>query len=267
MKLITKLFVLSVLSACADGALSGVALAPVPNAVPVKINCNVTQSTSGAVVTCPDGSSVSLANGVDGVQGQTGSQGITGQTGSNGTNGTNGTNGSNGHSSAFGQVAADSATCSNGGTIITMGLDVNDDTILEASEVTQTATLCNGTNATGQAGIDGTNGSNGGTITFDLVQAIEPCGAASSPWKETLLGLEGGQLLSDFSETASGQNTRLSFIPNGSYVDTDSSGCNFTVSGDGSTNSQISWGAGSNAYSTWPSGGFNWTAATGWVKQ
>ena len=73
--------------------------------------------------------------------------------------------------------------------------------------------------------------------------------------------------MSDFSETASGQNTRLAFIPNGTYQDTDESGCQFTVAGDNLTYSSISWGAGSNSYSTWPAGGFNWTAATGWVAQ
>lgn len=237
-------------------------------------NCTVSKTGDVATISCPDGTSTTItdgsdgSNGAQGVAGTNGTNGSNGTDGANGADGTNGTNGSNGLSAAFGETPANAATCPNGGTVITMGLDANGDGILEASEVTQSAILCNGINGNnGEAGLNGTNGSNGGTVTFNLVQAIEPCGAASSPWKEVLLGLQGGQILSDFSETSSGQNTRLSFIPNGSYIDTDESGCDFTVSGDGVTNSQISWGAGSNAYSTWPAGGFDWTMATGWVAQ
>lgn len=173
-------------------------------------------------------------------------------------NGIDGTNGSNGTSTSFSIVADNGVNCTNG------GYDV---TFTDASG-SQTEYLCNGANGSnGQAGLDGTNGSNGGTVTFDLVQAIEPCGAASSPWKEVLLGLQGGQILSAFSETESGQDTRLSFIPNGTYEDTDESGCNFTVAGDGATWSSISWAAGTNQYSTWPAGGFDWAANTGWIAQ
>lgn len=181
-----------------------------------------------------------------------------GANGNDGTNGTNGTDGSDGTSTTFSIVADSGANCTNGGFDLT----------LTDGSHSQTEYVCNGVNGSnGQAGLNGTNGSNGGTVTFNLVQVVEPCGAASSPWKEVLLGLQGGQILADFSETSGGQNTRLSFIPNGSYGDTDESGCSFTVSGDGVTNSQITWGAGSNSYSTWSAGGFDWTAATGWVAQ
>ena len=79
------------------------------------------------------------------------------------------------------------------------------------------------------------------------------------------MGLQGGRVPGNFSESASGTNTRFAFIPNGSYVDTDESGCNFTVTGDGSTTSTISWSAGSNSYATWSADGYSWTPATGWV--
>jgi hypothetical protein len=178
--------------------------------------------------------------------------------GSNGSNGTNGTNGTDGTNTTFNIVPDNGTNCTNGGFDLT----------LTDSTQSQTTYICNGVNGSnGVAGLDGTNGSNGGTVTLNLVQVIEPCGAASSPWKEVLLGLQGGQILSDFSETTGGQDTRLSFIPNGSYQDTDESGCTFTVTGDGLTNSQISWSAGSNQYSTWSAGGFDWTANTGWVAQ
>lgn len=206
-----------------------------------------------------------VCNGIDGTNGTNGSNGSSGVNGTNGTDGTNGvdgtngTNGLNGTSTTFSIVPDSGANCTNGGFDITV------------TDVSHSSTqyVCNGTNGTngsnGQAGTNGVNGSNGGTVSFSLVQAIMPCGSASSPWKEVLLGLQGGQLLSSFSENAGGQNTRLSFIPNGSYIDTDSSGCNFSVSGNGSTTSQISWGSGSNAYSSWAAGGYSWTPAGGWV--
>lgn len=127
-----------------------------------------------------------------------------------------------------------------------------------------TSLVLNGTNT---VSTNNTTGTNGGTVTFNLVQVIQPCSAASSPYKETLLGLQGGQLLAAFSDDSSGDNTRLAFIPNGSFIDTDSSGCNFTVTGDGSTYSNIRWNAGSNSYTTWLAGGYNWTLSTGWVAQ
>jgi hypothetical protein len=205
--------------------------------------------------------------GPTGPQGEPGvGIGIQGDPGTNGTNGTNGANGTNGYSSLTSLIAATVLQCPNGGVTILTGLDLDRDSNLSGLEVTSSATVCNGANgASGQAGTNGTNGANGGTISFSLVQAIMPCGSSSSPWKEVLLGLQGGQLLSSFSENANGLNTRFSFIPNGTYQDTDSSGCNFTVTGDGSTVSDIGWGAGSNGYGSWISGGYHWTQSTGWV--
>lgn len=200
-----------------------------------------------------------VCNGTNGTNGANGSNGTNGSNGVNGVNGSNGSNGADGISSTFSVVADSGAHCSNGGYDITL-------TDVYHSE---TDYVCNGTNGSngqnGQAGTNGTNGANGGTISFNLVQAIMPCGAASSPWKEVLLGLQGGQLLSSFSESASGTNTRFSFIPNGTYSDTDSSGCQFTVTGDGSTVSDIHWNAGSNGYSSWAAAGYHWTQALGWV--
>ena len=247
-----------------------------------------------------------LCNGVQGIQGIQGATGATcatgatGATGAAGHNGTNGTNGTNGISSTFGITADNGTNCPTGGFDVTF----TDSTHSVTKYICNGAAGHNGTNGTngtnghdgatgatgatgaqGVAGRDGTNGTNGnngnsgtngtngtngvngGTVSFNLVQAIMPCGANSSPWKEVLLGLQGGQILSSFSETASGQNTRFSFIPNGTYQDTDSSGCQFTVTGNGSTTSAIYWSAGSNGYGSWSAGGFNWTSANGWVAQ
>lgn len=213
--------------------------------------------------------------GATGSNGSNGATGATGSTGNNGTNGSNGSNGSNGTDGATGNNGSNGTDGSNTTFSIVTDAGVNCpnggfDVTLTDSSHSETEYVCNGVNGTnglnGNAGTNGTNGSNGGTVSFNLVQAIEPCGANSSPWKEVILGLVGGQLLSSFSDNSSGSNTRFSFIPNGSYVDTDSSGCNFTVAGDGLTTSSISWGAGSNSYSTWSAGGYSWTPAGGWIS-
>jgi hypothetical protein len=113
------------------------------------------------------------------------------------------------------------------------------------------ATGANGTNgATGATGATGAAGQNAPTA-LALEQFIAPCTNASSPWKEQLLCYNNGLLMADFSATMSGDETRLSFIPAGSYEDTDDSGCNFSVSVDSAGDSIVIWGAGSNQYATW----------------
>jgi hypothetical protein len=80
---------------------------------------------------------------------------------------------------------------------------------------------------------------------------IAPCGVSSSPYKELLLCLVNGDVMGSFSDSASGLNTRLALLSAGSYVDTDDSGCQFTVSIDNSGNTTVSWNQGSNQYSSW----------------
>lgn len=187
-----------------------------------------------------------VCNGSTGLQGVAGNNGTNGSNGANGATGATGSQGSAGINTTFSVSSSSLASCPTGGV---------DLTLTDATH-TDTEHLCNGLNgASGQAGTNGTNGANGGTVSFNLVQAIEPCGATSSPWKEVILGLQGGQLLSSFSDSASGSNTRFAFIPNGSYTDTDSSGCSFSVTGNGVSTSDISWSG----------GGYSWTPATGWV--
>lgn len=86
---------------------------------------------------------------------------------------------------------------------------------------------------------------------YSLVKEIQPCGPGSSPWKEVILCMAGGDLLASFSDNASGTNTRLSNIPQGNYIDTDASSCNFSVSIDANNNSTVTWNAGSNQYGSW----------------
>ncbi len=67
-----------------------------------------------------------------------------GKDGANGTNGTNGSNGANGHKSLVSQsvLAAGNTQCFKGGLKIETGVDANDDSTLQATEVSQTTYQC-----------------------------------------------------------------------------------------------------------------------------
>jgi hypothetical protein len=218
----------------------------------------------------------------------------------NGINGNNGSNGNNGHSTLISttRVSVDLNACSSGsGLQVNVGLDENDDHVLDASEITNPQVLCDGANgAVGTAGPAGSNGFNmvfetaiataiacpagGSTVLMSLdtdfsssvtpsdqniqsmtlcngqngqngqnapataytpVEPILACGNTVS-YKEVLLRLSNGQVLGSFSNNVGGDMTRLSFLPDGTFMNTDNSGCTFSLatSGDGSTRS-ISW--------------------------
>lgn len=161
--------------------------------------------------------------------------------------------GPNGHNSLIKMVANNTA-CSNGGSLLLTGVDLNDDGILSASEVQQSANVCNGLN-----GIDGAN------PVLAPVIAITPCGPNSSSYKEVLLGLFGGGVFAEFTGDDSHANTvRNTLIPDGSYYNTDSSQCNFSVSTSGSGRT-VSWnGSSHNSSGTYNAGSavFNSSANT-----
>lgn len=221
----------------------------------------------------------------------------------NGTDGVNGTNGSNGHSALVSVSPADATACSNGGSILNAGTDTNDNALLDPMEITSVAFVCNGQNgavgatgstgsqgqqgvagqtgatgATGSTGNNGTNGTNGVNGTngtngtnavlpqYMPVIAITPCGANSSSYKEVLLGLQGGSILSEFTGNASNAATvRNTLVPDGSYYDTDDSECNFSVSTTSNGNRTVSWnGTAANQSGTpYHAGSASYTASTG----
>jgi len=180
----------------------------------------------------------------------------------NGNNGSNGTNGQNGDSFQVTQIAATVAQCTTGGVVYSTTEKDGNGNVLSTSQ----AVVCNGlvgqTGATGNTGATGATGQTGATgaagqnapAMLGVEKFIAPCGTASSPWKEQLVCFSNGTLLADFSATMSGDETRLSFIPAGSYEDTDASGCNFSVAIDSHGNSTVSYAAGSNQYATWVAG-------------
>lgn len=174
----------------------------------------------------------------DGAKGETGATGATGEAGAAGAAGSAG---SNGYNMVFQATAASPAQCSAGGSVVVMALDTNRNNQYDPSDSSaSTITLCNGVNGT-----NGTNGSNGADAVlpaYTPVAPIYPCGKTVA-YKEVLLRLQNGEILSSFSDNAAGSMTRLTFLPDGTYLDTDNSSCQFsiTTSSDQKTRS-ISWG-------------------------
>jgi hypothetical protein len=147
-------------------------------------------------------------------------------------NGLNGTDGLNGHNALVGAVSlsVSDPTCSNGGTLFLAGTDLNDDGVLQVGETSASFKVCNGV-----------NGTNATVSPLTPTVAIAPCGKNSSPYKEVLLGMYDGSILASFSDDANGKNTRLVLITDGSFQDTDQSGCVFYVS-SGTNARTLAWG-------------------------
>src|ERR1035437_3524356 len=81
----------------------------------------------------------------NGAAGASGSSGATGSTGSTGATGSAGASGSNGLNTLVSMSAeAAGAHCSNGGQKVEAGLDSNANGVLDASEISSTACVCNG---------------------------------------------------------------------------------------------------------------------------
>jgi hypothetical protein len=141
--------------------------------------------------------------------------------------------------------SADSSQCANGGSLIEIFIDGNvDGALSEGEDVVSSKAICNG--AAGQDGQNGQNGSNGSNgqdapiSPFHIADALFPCGSTSN-FKEVLLRLENGEVLASFSDNASGHMTRLVLIPNGTYANTDSSGCIFSLESPSVGIRTISW--------------------------
>jgi hypothetical protein len=90
-------------------------------------------------------------NGVNGATGQNGTNGTNGATGATGQNGTNGNNGVNGYNSLVLESLATQVQCPGSsetggsyGLVVSVGLDTNNNSVLDNSEVTQTNIVCNG---------------------------------------------------------------------------------------------------------------------------
>jgi hypothetical protein len=136
-----------------------------------------------------------------------------------GRDGAMGSAGPAGHDGANFQMqalVAAPALCPAGGSTLLMALDINHNGFYSAGDPEQQSlTLCNGENAPPTA--------------YSPVAAIRPCGD-TVPYKEVLLRLANGQILGSFSNDTNGTMTRLSFLPDGTFMDTDGSSCAFSLS-------------------------------------
>jgi hypothetical protein len=172
--------------------------------------------------------SIVVCNGVDG---NTGTEGAIGPEGSVGPQGNPG---SNGHSIVMTTVDANMDTCLNGGQILLLATDINDNGVLDSNDANfQSLTICNGLNGQdGNNGIDGNTGPagpSGAPSAFTPVGIVDPCGTAPGIYNEVFLRLANGMLLASFSDNASGENTRFSVLTPGTYETTDGDACVFTI--------------------------------------
>lgn len=171
------------------------------------------------------------ADGSDGANGENGSDGrdgLNGQNGQDGKNGQDGQNGRDGNGVAFAVVDASSAVCSQGGSTILMATDIDNTGVYRIDAPNQHAMIiCNGQNAQVPA--------------YTPVDVIHACGD-NVAYKEVLLRLSNGNVLGSFSNDSGGTMTRLAFLSDGTFMNTDGSGCTFTLStsADGKTRS-VSW--------------------------
>lgn len=81
----------------------------------------------------------------------------------------------------------------------------------------------------GKDGEDGEDGADAPTSPFTIVGILNPCGDASGIYDEIFLKLENGTIVSSFSDSASGQNTRFVVMVPGTYVTSDGDHCYFTI--------------------------------------
>jgi hypothetical protein len=300
LKIISLTVFISVVSGCGEISLT------VPLVNSKSQNCTVSEVNGASTITCPDGTTTTVSNGIAGqagTAGQNGSQGLgaglqatqlpnacngvggvqlitftdpsnsgfynatsdtvtsttlvcngaVGQQGLQGNVGATGSSGQNGTSSSVSVTVATSAQCSTGGQVVV---------VTNAGVVSTPKVICNGlVGATGSQGSVGPQGP-AGNSGLTPMSFIAPCGLASSAWKEELILFSNGDLLADFSQTMAGQDTRLSFIPDGSYQDTDESGCKFSINTNTTTHTRtLSWQAGCSSAEPhgWAAGSTSWS--------
>lgn len=102
--------------------------------------CSVTDNSDGTyTLSCPDGTSVTVQDGVDGANGSDGTNGSDGADGADGADGSDG-------ASFLVDVADEPAgeNCENGGVVITWGDDSDGSGTLDSAEIVGTEYVCDG---------------------------------------------------------------------------------------------------------------------------
>ena len=181
----------------------------------------VAMVNSAPIASCPNGG-MTVQSGIDTNANQilelseaTNSQYIC-----NGVNGTDGMDGAMGTSSYNAQIAVTAepigSHCSDGGSLVNVGWDVNNNAILDASEITSFSYICKGV-----GGLDGFNGSNGSNGFSTLSVTLNESAGANC--------INGGQKTTTGLDVNSNSVIDLSEVTSTTYV------CNGTNGSAGST--------------------------------
>ncbi len=135
----------------------------------------VAMVSSAPIASCPNGG-MTVQSGIDTNANQILelSEATNAQYICNGVNGTDGMDGAIGTSSYNAQIAVTTepigSHCSDGGSLVNVGWDVNNNSILDAFEITSFSYICKGVG--GLDGFNGSNGSNGfSTLSVTLTES------------------------------------------------------------------------------------------------
>lgn len=136
------------------------------------------------------------------------------------------------------RFTSDSSLCESESGVIVQVLKPTD--LFGGTSIDSAAVICDGINgedgeigATGPQGPKGDPGATAPTSPYEVTQVIDPCGDAPGIYDEVFLKMANGTLIASFSDSAAGNNTRLSVLVPGSYVTTDGSNCHVVVHSDG----------------------------------
>jgi hypothetical protein len=183
------------------------------NGAPPSDAIAVAMMSSAPIASCPNGG-ITVQSGVDINSNHVLelSEATNEQYVCNGSNGTNGVNGSNGNDGVIGSSGFNvqmvitneplGSNCSQGGSLVRVGLDLNRNSILDTSEVTSSGYICKGT--AGGSGSNGTNGLNS-LIEINVEPAERNC-------------LYGGSELTSGLDTNSNQILDASEITSRTYA-------------------------------------------------
>lgn len=135
--------------------------------------------------------------------------------------------GANGHSAVFKLLVADSSMCVAGGSVMSAGVDLNEDATLQPSETTSVLVACNGQQgANGSNGSNGTNGINGTNATPVTIVPLCPGVSNYGTFIEVALCYGGTTLVGVYSANG-GFATVLA--PGNYSSNAIGSACNLTV--------------------------------------
>ena len=155
------------------------------------------------------------------------------------TNPVNGLDGQDGYNSLILMERFDSdlSLCkAEKGLLISSGLDLNRDEVLNSEEITTYSIVCDGLDGidglNGINGLSGQNGTNGQNGKDAVLEIINPCHRPANSHNEIFLRLPDGNVVCSFSDDYQGDNTHLALLYAGSFVTTDGYACYFNIDSD-----------------------------------